>query len=170
MHVMVATDGSLDAAQTAVLAARLAGEDGRVTVCTVVEVPRQLLNEFRAAAGAFDSIWPTSMSTWHIVKPRRRCACGELGRRRRVRGELRQPGRCDTDERIGCRWKPSAPTSPLSGSRAKTRSRSVLEAVNEHAPDVLCVGTHGAGLFEGLLGSMSTKLARLAPCSVMLIR
>ena len=56
------------------------------------------------------------------------------------------------------------------GIEGENASRSVLEAVNDHAPDVLCVGTRGLGLFEGLLGSVSTKLARLAPCSVLLLR
>ena len=38
MHVLVATDGHLDATATANFAARLAGPDGRVTVLTVDEV------------------------------------------------------------------------------------------------------------------------------------
>jgi nucleotide-binding universal stress UspA family protein len=49
-------------------------------------------------------------------------------------------------------------------------TRPPIDAVIDRSPDVLCVGTHGAGLFEGLLGSLSTKLARLAPCSALLIR
>ncbi|MFA9566377.1 MAG: universal stress protein [Acidimicrobiales bacterium] len=32
------------------------------------------------------------------------------------------------------------------------------------------MGTHGLGRFEGLLGSISTKLARRAGCSVLLVR
>jgi hypothetical protein len=39
MHVMIATDGSIDSKKAASLAAGLAGE-GQVTVYTVVEVPR----------------------------------------------------------------------------------------------------------------------------------
>ena len=61
-------------------------------------------------------------------------------------------------------------TVEVFGIEGENASRSVLEAVNVHSPEVLCVGTHGAGLFEGLLGSLSTKIARLAPCSVLLIR
>ena len=50
MHVMVATDGSLDAKKAAAFAANLTGDDGRVTVLTVVEVPRQMLDDMRRAS------------------------------------------------------------------------------------------------------------------------
>ncbi|MGZ8784831.1 MAG: universal stress protein [Acidimicrobiia bacterium] len=42
--------------------------------------------------------------------------------------------------------------------------------VAEIDADVLVIGTHGRGRFEGLLGSTGTKLARLAPCTVILVR
>ena len=50
MHVMIATDGSLDATKSARMAACLAGDDGKVTVLTVIEVPRGLLDDMRSAA------------------------------------------------------------------------------------------------------------------------
>ena len=56
------------------------------------------------------------------------------------------------------------------GVEGENAARSVLEAVESHQPDVLCIGTHGLGRFEGLLGSSSTKLSRMAPFSVMLVR
>ena len=49
MHVMVATDGKLDAKKAADIAARLAGDGGRGTVFTAVEVPRQMIDDIRAA-------------------------------------------------------------------------------------------------------------------------
>ena len=52
MHVMVATDGSLDAKKTTELAAKLAADGGRVTVFTVVEVPRDMLSEMSTASGS----------------------------------------------------------------------------------------------------------------------
>ena len=50
MHVLVATDGTLDITLAATMAARLAGETGRVTVFTAVEVPRQILSDLRSAS------------------------------------------------------------------------------------------------------------------------
>jgi nucleotide-binding universal stress UspA family protein len=60
MHVIVATDGSLEATKTAKIAASLAGGDGQVTVLSVVEVPREMLNAMRRAAA--DSSGPTNAS------------------------------------------------------------------------------------------------------------
>ncbi len=51
-----------------------------------------------------------------------------------------------------------------------TPAGTILELVAEIDADVLVIGTHGRGRFEGLLGSTGTKLARLAPCAVMLVR
>ena len=56
------------------------------------------------------------------------------------------------------------------GEEGESAARSVLEAAKTHGANVLCIGTHGLGRFEGLLGSLSTKVARMAPCSVVLVR
>ena len=42
MHVLIATDGSMDVEKAATFATALA-DDGRTTVGTVVRVPRQML-------------------------------------------------------------------------------------------------------------------------------
>ncbi len=49
MHVLVATDGQLDPATVARFSAPLAGDDGKVTVLTVIEVPRAMLQDPRTA-------------------------------------------------------------------------------------------------------------------------
>ena len=56
------------------------------------------------------------------------------------------------------------------GVESESAARGVLNAITAQAPDIVCIGTHGMGRFEGLLGSLSTKIARLAPCPVLLIR
>lgn len=170
MHVMVATDGSLDAAQTAALAARLAGAGGRVTVCTVVEVPRQILSELRSAAAPAPDPADVDVDVAY-----RRTQAGDppvgswVGDDAFVENYVHRVVTTRTSELVA-ELEAVGVDFEVLGIEGENASRSVLEAVNEHAPDVLCVGTHGAGLFEGLLGSLSTKLARLAPCSVMLIR
>lgn len=45
VHVMIATAGALSPDPAASITARLVGDDGRVTVITVVEVPRTFLDE-----------------------------------------------------------------------------------------------------------------------------
>ena len=51
MHVLVATDGNLDPETVAEFAAPLAGQGGRVTVMTVIAIPRRLLTELRGVFG-----------------------------------------------------------------------------------------------------------------------
>jgi nucleotide-binding universal stress UspA family protein len=165
---MVATDGSLDAELTAKLASRLAGEAGRVTVCTVVEVPREILNEMRAAAAPAPD--PADVDVAY-----RRTQADDppvatwVGDDAFVENYVHRVVATRTHELVAALEAADADVEVV-GIEGENASRSVLDAVNEHAPDVLCVGTHGAGLFEGLLGSLSTKIARHAPCSVLLIR
>ena len=168
MHVMVATDGSLDAQHAATLAARVAGEDGRVTVLTVVEVPRQLLGELRRAAAPDPD--PADVDVAY-----RRTQAGDtpagswIGDDAFVDNYVSRVVSTRTDELVAALAATGVEVEVL-GIEGENASRSVLEAITEHEPDVLCVGPRGLGLFEGLLGSVSTKLARLAPCSVLLIR
>ncbi len=170
MHVIVATDGSLEATKTAKIAASLAGADGKVTVLTVVEVPREMLNAMRRAAA--DSSGPTDAK----VDPEFR----------RTQASDTPPIRWVGDDVVVKRYVDdtvSSRTSELTaeletlsvdfsilGVEGESAARTILEIVTTHGGDILCIGTHGLGRFEGLLGSASTKIARMAPCSVVLVR
>jgi nucleotide-binding universal stress UspA family protein len=170
MHVMVATDGSLDTDRAADLVARIAGDDGRVTVCTVVEVPRQLLGELRRAAAPDPH--PADLDVeveYRQVQAGNAPAGTWIGDDAFVENYVRRVVATRTDGLVAALGAAGVDVEVL-GVEGENASRSILEAVTAHAPEVLCVGTRGLGLFEGLLGSVSTKLARLAPCSVLLIR
>jgi len=171
MHVMIATDGSLDAKKTAQIASNLSGNGGRVTVYTVVVVPRGLLNEIQAVV-EFDS---PDDSTQHL--------------RAEIRaGQTRNPSTsrwvgddavvsdfvaakvADRTDELAAELKALGVDHIVVGEEGESAAQSVLASVRSLDADALCVGTHGLGRFEGLLGSLSTKLARLAPCTVVLIR
>ncbi len=51
VHVLAATDGSLETEEAASFAASLADENGKVTVLTVVEIPRKMLQDLRDVMG-----------------------------------------------------------------------------------------------------------------------
>ena len=51
MHVLIATDGSIDVAQAVPFATALTGTEGKTTVATVVRVPRRLVQDLRSAYG-----------------------------------------------------------------------------------------------------------------------
>ena len=56
MHVLVATDGSLDPQKAADFATSLAGSDGSTTVATIVRVPRMLLTDLRRDYGEMSGV------------------------------------------------------------------------------------------------------------------
>ncbi len=170
MHVMVATDGSIDAKKTAAIVSRLASGDGKVTVFTVVEVPREMLNEMRAAAGS-----PADDKARELGAEFRSSPADDAAPSRWAGDDaiLSQYVRSKVSKRtdgLVAELKAAGIECTVVGEEGENASRSVLEAVTAHEVDAVCIGTHGLGRFEGLLGSLSTKVARLAPCPVILVR
>jgi nucleotide-binding universal stress UspA family protein len=170
MHVMVATDGSLDANKTTELAAKLAADGGRVTVFTVVEVPRDMLSEMRSSSGSEPDHKAREVGAEHR---RTQAADGPVSQwvgddavvaqyvNRKVEGRTAP---------LVAALEAAGVEHTVVGEEGESASRSVLAAAKTLGVDVICIGTHGLGRFEGLLGSLSTKVARMAPCSVVLVR
>ena len=167
MHVMIATDGSLDPTSTSTTAARLSGDDGRITVLSVVEVPRTMLDEMRRAAADGDD--PGRDVEFRSEQPAHDSITHWVGDDAVVDRYVREQVRTRTtglvvaldDAGIG---------HDVIGIEGEDAARSVLAQIAADPVDFLLIGTHGLGRFEGLLGSTSTKLARRAPCSVVLVR
>ncbi len=171
MHVMIATDGSLDADAAATIVAPLVSDGGQITLFTAVEVPRGFLSDIR---GSVDQ--DTSQLRDVMV---------EYGGDKSA-GAGPGPSSWVGDDALLARYVEEAVTRrtgdlisrleavgvepEVVGVEGENAARAILEAVSERDVDVLCIGTHGLGRFEGLLGSTSTKLARRAECSVLLVR
>jgi nucleotide-binding universal stress UspA family protein len=166
---MIATDGGLDAKKTSHIAATLTGGDGHVTVLTVVEVPRQMLNDMRRAAtessGARTEIYPQYRHTQADDGPVVHWAGDDATVSRYVDSVV-----AARTADLVAELDAAGVDNTVVGVEGESAARSVLESVATLAPDVLCIGTNGLGRFEGMLGSLSTKVARLAPCSVLLVR
>jgi nucleotide-binding universal stress UspA family protein len=168
MHVLVATDGTLDTTLTAKMVASLAGEEGRVTVFTAVEVPRQILSDLRSASTRHAD--PATLDVAFRREQAGDLATGHwIGDDAFVAQYVKRVVASRTTDLVAALQAEGVDVTAV-GVEGESAARSVLEAVTEHDPDLLCVGTHGLGRFEGLLGSLSTKLARLAPCPVLLLR
>jgi nucleotide-binding universal stress UspA family protein len=170
MHVLIATDGQLDAATGADLAARLAGSDGRITVLSVVEVPRRLLADLRRAF--FDDIAGQAISVDHetvTVQETVQASAGWPGDDAMIERYLADQGKARTASLVAAlRTRGVEPTVDIREGESPTSE--ILDAIDGMGVDVVCIGSHGQGLFEGLLGSVGTKLTRLAPVPVLLIR
>jgi len=172
VHIMIATDGSLDVDKTVNLVSGLAGGDGAsVTVYTTVEIPRGMLDEMRKAA----SDGGGDQTIDHTVEYRSDQAESPPGRERWIGDDTvlaayigskvkdRTSGLVDALEAVGVE-------AEVVGEEGESAARAVLAAAEIRNVDVLCIGSHGAGRFDGLLGSISTKIARQASCPVLIIR
>ncbi|NOX29525.1 MAG: universal stress protein [Actinobacteria bacterium] len=170
MHVMIATDGTLDTTKASDFVARLFTDGDTVTVYTVVEIPRGMLDEMRAAAldPADDKAREVGLefrkTQAESVAPKH-WAGDDAVVNRYVKARVT----ARTDDLVAA-LAANGVDAEVVGEEGENAAKSVLTAAKDRNIDVLCIGTHGHGRFEGLLGSLSTKLARLAPCSVVLIR
>lgn len=168
MHVLVATDGQLDAAAVAKFSAPLAGPDGTVTVLTVIEVPRAMLQELQSH---FSDQEP----------PQLRMVDSETVATEAPQNPRSWPG----DDAIIQQYldnKREQICTPLvaaldaAGVTATSRvvegqaDRGILATAEELDADVIIIGAHGSGFFEGLLGSTGAKVTRLANRPVLLLR
>ncbi len=171
MKIVIATDGSLDPELTAATVSRLAADGGEVSVLTVVEVPRTMLAELRAVYSEKspipsidrDAEYVSTTSPPATVSPHWPGDDAMIARY--VEGETaRRTGAIvDALDRHG------VPARAV-GTEDEDPAGAILRFCTEVGADLLCLGSHGRGHFEGLLGSISVKLTRRAPCSVLLIR
>lgn len=170
MHVMIATDGTLDAARAADFATPLAGPDGTVTVLTMVEINRNLLRDLRGLFG--ERVVDTTRQDAEYVglQP----AAGEAvgadwpGDDQMLERYLADQRILRTAELIAALEDKGM--EPDVVVREGEAAAGIVAAAADLDVDVICVGSHGKGVFEGLLGSTSTKLARRSPVPVLIIR
>ncbi|MCP4223058.1 MAG: universal stress protein [Actinomycetia bacterium] len=169
MHVMIATDGTLDPKRVAAVASRLAADGGRVSVFTVVEVPRRLLADMRAAASEPDERLQEVTTEYRTTQAEDQPPIRWIGDDNVVARYVRSKV-ADAVGPLGAALTEAGVEHEIIGEEGEDATGAILAAIGEHDVDILCIGPCGLGRFEGLLGSTSTKLARRAPCSVVLVR
>jgi nucleotide-binding universal stress UspA family protein len=170
MHVLVATDGTLDPDTTTSFATALAGPGGSITVVTVVEINRNLLRDLRVLFGER-----------HVDSSHQDAEYVGMTRNGGSTVGADWPG----DDEMLARYlsdQKESRTGPLvaaltaAGASPDVRvvegeaAPSIVATAEEVGADVMCVGSRGHGLFDGFLGSTSTKLARRSPTPVLIIR
>ena len=177
MHILVATDGALDPQRAADAVARWHSDGDEVTVFTVMNVPTDFLlglgdggikeaaaiaheagQGFTAGDRAAEQLAPL-----HSVKaapssesPVMRALAVNAGART-----------APVVEALGDQGISAKATWQTTENRT---ARTIIQAVRRYDSELVVIGSHGHGRFEGLLGSTSTKIVRLAPASVLVIR
>lgn len=170
MHVLVATDGTVDVDVAADFAIRLAGEGGSTTVATVVRVPRQLVAQLKAQYGDQPPV-SADVDAEYVGSPK-----VESTLERGWPGDDALVERYLGDKRVAhCR--PVVEAIRLRGGTAQSIVReaddideTILALIREVGADVILVGSHGHNPFAGLLGSTGAKLVRRSPVPVLVIR
>lgn len=170
MHVLVATDGSIDVDKAASFASSLAGPDGHTTVATIVRVPQSLVTDLREKFG--ESATPSvDADAEYVDTP---LASGS--------GPRSWPGDdAVIDQYLGNKrvelCKPIVDAIRAGGGTAKSvvregdePSADIIALAGEIGAEAIVVGSHGHGGYKGLLGSTGSKLVRRSPCPVLVVR
>lgn len=168
MKVLIATDGTLDAERAARFAAALAGPDGSVTVLTMIEINRNLLRDLRALFGERQVDTTHQDAEYVGLQPSASTPVGSdwPGDDQMLKRYLEDQKVARTAELAAALEAAGIATTviALEGEAAP----GIIEAASDF--DVVCAGSHGRGLFDGFLGSTSTKLVRRCPTPVLIIR
>ena len=172
MHVLVATDGTLDTDKAALFATSLAGSDGSTTVATIVRIPRRLVQELRDKWGGH--VATTADADAEYVGAPQFDSGSTVPRS--------WPGDdAVIDQYLGNKRVENARPVVLAirevGGKAESIVREgddaedeILALCKELKADVILIGSHGHGAFTGLLGSTGAKLVRRASVPVLVIR
>ncbi|MDH3308093.1 MAG: universal stress protein [Acidimicrobiia bacterium] len=169
MKIIIATDGGLNVEKTAELAVRLVG-DGSITVLTVVEVPRSLLADLRGAYGERPPMSIDADAEYvGSAPPAPTLAASWPGDDAMIQRYVETQTEQRTAKLVAAIGA-LGHTAQVVAEEGENAVADILAACRDRGADILIVGTHGRGRFEGLLGSVSTKLSRSAGCSVLLVR
>lgn len=170
MHVLIATDGSMDVDTAADFAVALSGDGGATTVATVVQVPRRMVADLKAQYGDQPPVSVESDAEY-VGSPR-----SEASLEKGWPGDDALIDRYLGDKRVEI-CKPIVEAIRLRGGEATSTVResdevedTLMGLATELGAGVIVVGSHGHGAFQGLLGSTGAKLVRRSPVPVLVIR
>ena len=171
MHVLIATDGTLDVELAIPYANNPAGPDGRITVLTVVEVNRAMLRDLRTLFGERSA--PKTDQDAEYVGVRTRDGAGVSaqwpGDDEMLTRYLQDQAEQRTAE-LAAALRETGKEVHVVARDGEDPASEIIEAVTDLDADVVVVGARGRGIFDGLLGSTGTKLARRCPRPILVLR
>lgn len=169
MRVLVATDGRIDPQEAADYAVPLAGDDP-ITVLTVVEIPRRLLQELRQVMGEPAEV-QVDADVEYVEPP-----ATEVETPRGWPGDDAMIARYLEDKRVEY-TQPVVDALVARGATATGKvvegedaAKGILEEADRLDVGVVIVGAHGQGYWEGLLGSTGTKVVRRSARPVLVLK
>lgn len=141
-----------------------------MTVLTAVEIPRRLLSDLRAVYG--EKIGPAVDSDVEYVgiSPQQPGVEADFPGEEAI---IQQYLANQREERTGPMveaLQTAAMSVDIEILEGENGAKLILEYLRAKKADLVVMGTRGHGRFEGMIGSTGTKVARHAPCSVLLVR
>ncbi len=175
MHILVATDGTLDAERAADAVERWHRDGDEVSVFTAINVPTDFLDHIgdpgikQAVTVALEAGQGIGDRAAEQLAPPHDTHATPPVDSPIIRGLTTEANN---------RTRPIVEALKARGIAAKTTwtttdnrtAKSIVTAVRRHDAGLVVIGSHGGGRFEGLLGSTGTKLVRRSPASVLVIR
>ncbi len=177
MNILVATDGTLDSKLAAKAVGRHYERGDRVFVFTAVNLPTDVLKKIgdtgvKAASqialeagqtlGAGDRAAERLMKLPHTSPPPK--SDSPILHALATTANARMEPMIDALEKagveVGSFWR----------TTNNRTAQTILSAMRECETDLLVIGSHGLGKYEGMLGSTGTKLVRQSPASVLILR
>lgn len=177
MNIMVATDGALNPERAADAVERCLRPGDRVYIMTALNVPAEFLH--RLGSSGVKAAAEIAHEAGHPM------ASGDRAAERLVPiRAVSDPAPGDTPVLHALASTATARTQPvvdLLASRGidaegiwrtteNQTARTILQTIDQKECELLIIGSHGHGRFDGLLGSTGTKLVRQAPVDLLLIR
>ena len=179
MHILVATDGTLDVERAADAVARYYTQGDEVTVFTAINIPTDGLEHIgdpgvrkamTVALEAGQGFTAGDRAAEQLAPPRDHHADADARRDNPVLKSLAKTGEARTSPVVAALKERGVVASSQWTTTNNRTARTIITAMKRYDTDLLVVGSHGGGRFEGLLGSTGTKLMRLSPASVLMIR
>ena len=170
MHVLVATDGTLDIDEAAKFAMALAGADGETTVATIVRIPRRLVQELRTQYGEQAGV--TVDSDAEYVNSPSVDTTPPMG----WPGDDKVIEQYLGNKRVEIARPVAEAIRALGGTvesivrEGEEVASDIISLCTEIDADVVVIGSHGHGAFQGLLGSTGAKLVRRSVVPVLVVR
>ena len=175
MHILVATDGTLDAEKVADAVERWHRAGDEVSVFTAINVPSDFLEPIgdpgikMAMRVAMEAGQGMGDRAAEQLAPRHDGHATPPVDSPVIRGLTTEANNRTTPIVTELKKRGITATSTWTTTDNRT-SKSIITAIRRHDSGLVIIGSHGGGRFEGLLGSTGTKLVRRSPASVLVIR
>jgi len=170
MHVLIATDGTMNIDITTRFATAIAGQDGKTTVANIVRIPRRLVQDLRTQYGEHAGVTVDSDAEY-VGAPTVDTSTpqGWPGDDAVIEQYLSNK-RAEVADPVLEAIRATGATAESIVREGDDVEADIMDLATEIGADVIVIGSHGHNAFQGLLGSTGAKLVRRSPVPVLVLR